>query len=107
MNMLLVFLDRIGKDGYVILINCTEFANIFSENVVHVSLKGCGSVAKSLGHDNPFIKPKWSLDCCLVYIIRMHANLIICTYQINFSTNDASNQYFQDFVLSRGWCMFL
>ena len=71
-NMLFMLLYQVQEDGDVVLIYCTEFADIFTENVVHISLEGCRSIAESLWHDKPFIQSERCFKCCFVYVLRVH-----------------------------------
>ena len=55
MDVMFMLFYRVGKDSDIILINGAEFADILSKNIVYISLKSCGGIAKSLGHDESFI----------------------------------------------------
>ena len=100
-DILFVFLNGVGENCNVALVDSTAFADVFSKDVVHESLETGRCIPKALRHNCPFIQPKRSLNRSLVNIAWLHTDLIEGVHQIDLATNDGMNEEFQDLILTR------
>jgi hypothetical protein len=67
-----VFFDRVRPNGDVVEINCAETADVFTEDPIHVLLKGCGGVAETLGHYDLFEHSEGCFEGCFMDIVFFH-----------------------------------
>ena len=64
---------------YCNIINITfyRFAYLLLENGVHGPLIGCPRILQSEGHDGIAVDPQWCSEGGVLFVIRIHLDLII------------------------------
>src|SRR5277367_5733849 len=73
-----MFLESIRENEDVIQVDDAEDIEEITEAVVSISLKGCGSVGETEGHDEIFEVTITSTEGGLVFIAVCDAELVVC-----------------------------
>jgi hypothetical protein len=65
---------------------------------LHQTLEYGKSISQAKRHDQEFIVPIMSLECCLVNILRRHSDLVITRSKVYLRKNSGPNQLVQELV---------
>jgi hypothetical protein len=79
--------------------------HIFMKGPIHKMLPYRDSITKALGHNEPFVHPKWDLKSSLIYIIRVPVHLVVCIEAIKELIEFSLSYVMEDLVLVREWNM--
>ena len=84
-------------DDNIIEVDFREVRKGF-EYIVHHTLKGRGSVAKSERHDFELVGSEFGLEGCLVDILRVNPNLMVTRREVELSEVFSALQMIQNFI---------
>jgi len=82
-EIILMLLLILGINQDIIKVNYHKLANIQPTHMIHQSHECNTSIWKAAGHNQPFIKPFFSLKGCFSLITSSNANLVLTTSNIN------------------------
>ena len=83
-DMFLVLGNIVGIDENVVQIHDDTNVKHVSEDVIHKSLEGCGSVSKPFRHYQPLERPVSGSECSFPFFSSSESDEVICMPEINF-----------------------
>jgi len=89
-EVLVMLLGGSAKDKDVVYICKTE--NQVFENLVRETLERLGGVSQAEGHIGKFEKAERGGDVCLLGVVGVDGNLMVCPYKVNFGEGGAAGK---------------